>query len=413
MKPTISTLAQRISRVGLAASLSIGLFGCGEEMPFSSLSGKVADGITSFNVKGTAVDGLIRDGEVTIYDFDGGKKGKVFGTSTTDDFGLFSTVIEGAKAEGQYLMACVEGGEYTEEATGQVITLEEGDSLCAIKLFDPAEGFDVVINPFSNLAVAKSLHSIAQNTPYLEAIDRANTSISTLYGFDILSTVPRDLTDPGQTGRAYDDSMKMGSSIAGISRYVLDRAGEVGVTGHSDEYSSIKFHQAAYKDILADGMLDGIGKSNDGQLDVNLGMGNTLFTPQTYAKELAIATLEFARSDKNKTDLSAEAILNEQQRITSSTSPMFPPLAEGEPVPSLDEVGPVVNFNIAEGVFISGTVNLEAELSDFTGVQSLKLYVGGTEVDVTPGMAFDYSIQHTGYARWPAGRDLGSRGFIE
>ncbi len=126
----------------IVALASLALAGCKEEVPFSSAPGDMAKAISSFGVSGHAVDGLIASGTVNVYDFSTGTKGKILGSGLTDSFGAFSTKIEGAKEEGQFLMACVESGSYTEEASDAQITLTDGDALCGVKLFDPSEDFN-------------------------------------------------------------------------------------------------------------------------------------------------------------------------------------------------------------------------------------------------------------------------------
>jgi hypothetical protein len=377
----------------LASITTIGLTGCKEEVPFSSVESKMADAISSVQISGHAVDGLIASGDVSVYDFKDGRKGAVMGTGITDELGAFTTTIEGVSTtESQFVMACVESGSYTEEASGTEIILQEGDELCAIKLFQPDSDFSVVINPWSHYAVASALYKIDQGEDVISAVDAANTAISTVYGFNILDTVPRDLTDIVHSGQPYDDAMKMATSIAGISQFVLGAANGVGVSQHSDDFSSIKLHAIIFNDIAADGILDGIGLSNDGNSTISLGMGNVLFDRETYSKDFAISNLEFVRSNKNVTDITDVEILSEQARIASSTSAIFPVIPEGQPVPSLDSEAPVVTFNLTANAFLSGNIDLTGTVTDFSGVQTLVLNVGGTEIDLNPGNTFSTSF---------------------
>ena len=204
------------------------------------------------------------------------------------------------------------------------------------------------------------------------------------------------MTDIGQTGQPYDEKMRMGNAIAGISQYVLNAAKGVGVNAHNNQFSSIKMHQIMYNDILTDGMLDGIGLSNDGNSNVTLGIGNELFDRETSTKDVALASIEFVRSDKNKTDVSADTILIEQDRIASSTNEaLFPPLAEGEPVPSLDSEGPVVDYALTSDAYIESILDITGSVTDFSGIKSLKISVGVVETDLTPGDAFSHSLNTT------------------
>lgn len=381
-------------RLGAIVALAgLAMTGCEEEVPFSSVDSETAKSLSSFSASGHAVDGLIKSGTVNVYDFSNGSKGKVLGSGLTDDFGAFSAEIKGVSEDGQYLMACVESGSYTEEASGVEITLSDGDQLCGIKWFEPGTSFDIVINPWSNLAAAKAQHSISKEVPVSDAVSKANLAISSIYGFDILNTVPRDMTDIGQTGQPYDEKMRMGNAIAGISQLVLNSAKDVGVDSHNEQFSSIKLHQIMYNDIITDGVLNGIGMSNDGNSTITLGLGNTLFDRETFTKDLALSSIQFVRSEKNKTDITSDIILIEQDRIASSTNEsLFPPLEPGAPVPSLDSLGPVVDFDLTENAYIESTLDITGSVSDFSGIKSLAITVGNVSSDLSPSEIFTHSV---------------------
>jgi hypothetical protein len=390
-------MIRRYTKLGATIALaSLALVGCKEEAPLSSPQARMADKISTFDISGHAVDGIISEGSIVIYDFSSGYKGNIIGTGVTDTDGAFFTSIRVVnEKEPQLVMACVESGSYTEEASGAEITLQDGDELCAIKLFDPTVKFSVVINPWSHYAVASALFKINSGEDPETAVDTANTGLSNVFGFDILNTVPRDLTNNAHSGHDYDDKMKMASSIGGVSQFVLNAAKGAGVNIHNMDYSSIKLHSTIFNDIVSDGVLDGLGKSNDGSTVVSLGMGTELFDRETYTKDLAVANIEFVRSDRNATDLTVSTIIEEQARIASSDSALFPPITGGQALPTLDSNGPIISFEIEESTYVSGTMNLVGTAIDFSEIKSISIEVGGVKTDLPASPDFSYSLDTT------------------
>ena len=391
-----------LQALGLAIITVFGLAGCNEEIPLMSGKSNIAEVLPSFEMEGHAIDGLIRNGEVRIYDFSDGTKGALLGTSTTDANGLFTAQITGPSLKnGSYVISCVVSGDYLEEASGETITLNEGEELCAVKYFDPASNFNVVINPWSHYATALAQYKIKSGESVNNAIDSANTAIGTAYGFDVLDTVPRDLTDIAQSGQPYDDGMKMGSTIAGVSHFVKKQAEANGQDSHGGNFTSIKLHQTVYRDLLSDGKMDGQGLATDGKTTVTLGMGTETFDRNTFNVDIAKSTVEFIQSENNKTDIDTRTVLAEQERIAQSTSNVFGPVPDGQPLPSLDEEEPTLQLNIANQQYVAGRLDILGSARDFSGIKSVTVSVNGAETALTAQEAISYSIETAAFADGP------------
>ena len=77
-------------------------------------------------ISGFAIDSAITDGKVSVYGFSNGVRGEKLGSGTTDATGAFSVPL---RAASQVVLVEVTGGSYTEEASGKVVTLADGQNL--------------------------------------------------------------------------------------------------------------------------------------------------------------------------------------------------------------------------------------------------------------------------------------------
>lgn len=356
----------------------------------------------AYSLTGHAVDGLIVNGDVRVYDYSEGEKGQIIGEGKTDNFGVFDATVQGIKSEeGQYVLSCVVSGSYTEEASGVSIALEDGQELCAVKFFNPSANFSVVINPYSHYAYGLADYLIREKEEAIEnAITEANTTFSSVAGFNNLTTVPLDPTDRNNFGKPWDDSMQMGYVISGISQYTLDIAKEMGLSRHTNTFSSIALHQTNFNDINSDGNFDGFGIAQNGVSKIQLGMGTRVFTRNTMNYDIAKSTVNFANSDANKAGVSVETMLSDLERLASSTDSVFAPVPQGEPVPTLDDTAPAITFEFADMQFVSDLINIEGSISDFAGIKSAKISVNGTEsalqLDSNGNFTFPYQTSGDG-----------------
>lgn len=348
----------------------------------------------------TAVDGLIVNGDVIIFDYSQGTNGDVLGTGKTDSFGALTTTISGIdETQDQVpVKACVRTGTYTEEASGAQIALQDDQELCAVTFFEPnAENqFSVVINPLSHYASGLASFKISEGQGIATAIIESNTAFGDLAGYDILSTIPRDATSTDHLGKPYDNQMQMAYQIAGISQMTLDIAEEQGLSRHNPNFSSIAYHQIMHNDIASDGVFNGSGLAQNGVTTVSLGMGTRQFDRNTPTLDVAKSTIDFVQSDKNKAGIEVEEMLAEQERIASNTSSILEPIPDGEPLPTLDGDAPVITFNLTEGQYISGELVVSGSISDFSGVKSVVVTIGGVDYPQQPELNFSHSIMTDG-----------------
>ncbi len=167
------------------------------------------DTTTGTTISGVASKGLIFGGTIEIYEITrNGEKGELLGSTDTDNEGRYSLLID---FEGPVLVE-VSGGTYTDEATGQTLTLAE--PLRAALPFVTTD-IEVAVTPVTELAVR-----IASSTGNMDAtkIQEANDLLSQLVGEDIVSTLPADCDDSSAFGSADADAQNYALFLAALSQ---------------------------------------------------------------------------------------------------------------------------------------------------------------------------------------------------
>ena len=174
-------------------------------------------------VSGTALDGLIIDGDVKIYDFTGAVKGALLGSGKTDNKGLYSISII---SPDRPILIEIDGGFYIEEATGVQIQVDRalGYKLSAVQLYQ--SGVPVTMNATFFTTVATGLveyQVLNQGVAIDNAILSANQQMSSWAGFDIETTVPVDVSDPINASPFLTDELRYGFRLC--SDFRVDAAG--------------------------------------------------------------------------------------------------------------------------------------------------------------------------------------------
>lgn len=385
------------SRIGPVAFIVLLIGGCNTDIGSSPKDNNLAEERpptptpSERVISGYGTDGLIRQGDVRVYDFTDGQQGSILGTGKTDNLGYFETVLTGID-DTIDVQICVESGNYIEEASGTIISVEDGNRLCAVTNYDPNKTFSVVVNPMSHYATGYAECLVGQGESVSNALLKANTALSAIYGFDILRTVPRDVTDENNKGQPYDERMKLGYATAAFSHWTLEAAKADGLSRHTQRYSSLSLHQAVYNDIKSDCALNGKGIAENGSTVISLGMGTTPITTDTYNVEFARSLLSFANSNENKAEIHPQTILGEAERIASSTHVLF---GENRLPGSIDEAGPVITVNLNDGDYVSESIQFEISIEDFSGIKTAKIEYLGTEVNLTPEENIVWSLNST------------------
>lgn len=334
-------------------------------------------------VSGYSVDAIIRNGTIKVYGLNSdATKGEFLGSTTTDENGYYELSLRSASLP---VLIEVTGGTYIEEASGKVITLATGDVLRAITFYESGEPLSVMVTPLTNLAAGFVVYKVGQGVNLNNAIVESSTAISSYVGFDILDTVPRDVTNPINYGYSLDDGMRYGLFTAAISSWTK-HAGEENLQSPHTIYTSIRLASIMYDDISSDGLLDGKKVTGDDQNQsiAGLSYGAVPLGPNVYRSEFANHMLTVVSDTNiNKTGLVLTDLLPDAQAIANSGHRMFtdvPPQPIDKDAPRISQIDP-------EGQWYSGAINYEVKVSDFVGVAEVTFDIDGEVI----GLASDPS----------------------
>lgn len=338
------------------------LAGCGVDVP----SERPAAPIT-----GTVADNIVRNGDVRVYAWNG-KERDILLTTKTDAYGYY---IDPLQAESQFIKICIVSGEYTEEASSINIRLENDDRLCSVTYWQSGTKQDVMVTPETNLAVALMEYEVkAGNSNLQSVVSSANTKIGTLFGYDILKTKPADMTSDNLLYTGLNDSIRSGLWHAAFSRLALEAAKANGLSTHTSLISSIALHKALYRDLAADGKLDGWGMAENGSTKVKLGLGSYDLNAHVYRTELARELVNFVKSDRNKTAVKTNDVLSFATTFSLTTDSVF---SDKDIPTAFDDKAPTIALNTPENTYISGTYTLGVKVTDFSGVKAVSYTLNG------------------------------------
>ncbi len=292
----------------LAIGSSLLLFGCGGGS--DSGNGAVpsvsnADGV----ITGTAVKGPVNGATVKAYAINNGLMGAQIGTGTTDAQGNFSLAI------GSYsgpVMLQMTGGTYTDEATGNSITMQPGDVMTSImpQAVAGAVMGGVQITPLTSMAQVRAQAMSGGMTP--ANIAAANTAMGNYFSVnDILYTHPMNPLIPGSGSGATQDMRNYGIVLAAMSQY----ANSIGMRFSSGIVTTMM-------NDAADGFMDGRMGGNQIMMGGRGGMMGSVNAPLSSGagtSGLASAMVAFMGSVQNKSGLTFTDMQTLHNKIHASS----------------------------------------------------------------------------------------------
>lgn len=343
-------------------AISMVLAGCGGSDGGSS---GVPEARPSGTVSGTAFDGLILNGDVKVYAWNG-SKGELLGQGTTDDVGEYSVQLN--QVPSQPVLIEVTSGRYEEEASGKSVPLRVGDFLYALKNYQQGDSISTSLTFYTTIATGLAEYMTRTGVDVNDAVARANDTVSEMIGIDIRDVTPLEIVDKANATPVVTDQHLYGFATASISQLTAWISEQNNDDVHK-EYSSIKFAAAAYQDIASDGQLDG---KDQGRI---IAQGTVRLTPDVYRSDIARNMLVMANSDVNVTGLTPTDILPMAQQYNQSNSALF----AGAEIRPLEALSPVItNLSHSSNEVIAGVVELSANITDTVGLEEVSLYIDGT-----------------------------------
>jgi hypothetical protein len=238
---------------------------------------------------------------VKAYAINNGLMGAQIGTGTTDAQGNFSLTI------GSYsgpVMLQMSGGTYTDEATGNSITMQPGDVMTSVmpQAVAGAVMGGVQITPLTSMAQVRAQTMSGGMTP--ANITAANTAMGNYCSVDdILYTHPMNPLTPGSGTGATQSMRNYGVMLAAMSQY----AKTIGMPFSSGMVT-----------VMMNDASDGIMNGMMGNTQIMMGgmggmMGNNPLSPNAGTSGLAGAMTTFMGSAMNKSGLTVaemQALIN-------------------------------------------------------------------------------------------------------
>jgi len=208
-------------------------------------------------------------------------------------------------------------------------------------------------------------------------------------GIAIREVEPLNITDPNNVSPIISEGLQYGIYPAAISSLTKDMAERSGLSPHTlTSTTSIHLAQVGCNDIRADGKLDGLGYTTDDEKISQLGFGTISLTPRIYRTEVAQHMLIIARSELNKSGLTAADYLIRAQSLSTMDSELFDKIAP-EPV---DLNGPFISIDLPSNTFIKGTVDLDFNITDPLGIKRIEFYVDNNLANINSGETTIFSL---------------------
>lgn len=320
-------------------------------------SGKDAPDIGG-SVSGYGIDGLIINGDVSIYSYSGAK-GSLLATAKTDTKGQFSATI--GNYSGPILIE-VRNGYYIEEASGYRIDLNVGDYLSAVAFYSAGGSLsNVMVTPLTTLAASLAGYYQGAGDNVSNAINKANTALSSLILLNVLDTYPADLTDDKNRPGSLTNSAMYGVVLAGLSQMSADISAQNNTQPHR-VYNSMALTKALANDI-SDGKLNGKKVADD------IFLGIIKLDSYTMRRTLGVAAINFMNTTYNKSGLGRGDVENYLSQIAANSGSLFP--SENAPLP-IDDVSPTVAFTEpAANSFAAGRLRVRVVATDFSDIKAL------------------------------------------
>ena len=319
-------------------------------------------------VSGAVTAGTISGATVQVFGLATGKP-VLLGSGTTDANGDFAVNFN---APSQPIQIVASGGSYTEEADGVAVTLLGSEFLAAVQNYTVGTPLTIDLSYFSTEATGLADYYLGQGMLPQSAVTSADEAVSSQLGFDLGSVMPVDPTSATSATAAITQPLRYGFANAAVSEWTMELGNEYGASitpSPRTVYNSVAFADAAYQDIVADGVLDGKGAGG-----AVVSFGAHALTTEDYRHNLAIALLSFAASSENRTSLTAAAMVGTAEALDDSTSPIFGDAA----AVSIDTGGPAVTITApAPNTLMTTTVTIAASVSDGVPLSSVTFSLEG------------------------------------
>ena len=330
------------------------------------------------SVSGTVTKGPVTNATVMAYALVNGQMGTQIGTAPTDLNGNFS-VNTGSYA-GPVLLQ-MSGGTYTDEATGNLMSMAPGDVMTAVMPTTAAGTAisGIQVTPITSMAQTMAQHFIGGMTD--ANIATANAAMGNYFTIsDILHTQPMNPLITGSGTGASVSAQNYGMALAAISQLAQTQ----GMTTSSAMVTALM-------NDASDGVMD--GKASGVVLQMGGMVGGVALPTNAGTSGLSSAMNTFMFSPQNKSGVTTATLMNKLNGATGQMLGSSPPTMMNAMVSGTVFNGQVSKATVKAYAVNGGTVgaqiasvatdslgNFSLPLGSYTGAVMLQMS-GGTYTD--------------------------------
>lgn len=207
--------------------------------------------LTPTSVEGTVSKGIVKNAIVEVKKMNlDGSAGEILGTGKTDENGNFRIAL--IKPPDGPVAFEIKGGEYTDEASGQLITLskEKTDLSLATEIAAGQKSTGIAVTSLTTIAMqqVKTEMKKTENADLKTIIASANTKVAAQFGLaNIDKTIPADLTD-----NRLDDPLKLETKYGAILSSISQAAQDLGKSSSLDFTKDLAEGQSLPKTFMTE-----------------------------------------------------------------------------------------------------------------------------------------------------------------
>ncbi|MGR5111641.1 tandem large repeat, partial [Vibrio jasicida] len=324
------------------------------------------------SISGNVFDAPVNGAKIEVFEYKDGKVGRLLAGTTSDAFGDYKLEFESSSMP---LYVVAQQGSYTDPLTKEIVSSSAGKTLRLEGVVNFSEGSDqkLMLTPLTNIVSGLAKYKISGGESGSDAVSEALDSINGMYGFNVNETTPIDITKGGQSSFA-TPGHQYGALLTAYSSYSYDLIQRYGQS-EDNVYTSMHFADIQFRDVIADGLLDGLEISDSTGAVTPLTFGQQRITSDVYTQDLSQHVLIVVNDPElNISGTDADDYVAFSQKINDlgshgTTDGVIPPRDETE----IDTTPPTITRTDSD--VLARTDNVDIRLNDDIGVQSVSAYV--------------------------------------
>lgn len=323
-------------------------------------------------ISGNVFDAPVNGAKIEVFEFKDGKLGRKLASTSSNAFGDYKVEFESSSMP---LYVVAQQGSYTDPLTKEIVSSSVGKTLRLEGVVNFSEGSNqkLMLTPLTNIVSGFAKYKIAGGVSGPDAVSQALDSINGMYGFDVNETTPIDITKGGQSSFA-TLGHQYGALLTAYSSYSYDMIQRYGQS-EDNVYTSMHLADVQFRDVIADGLLDGLEISEATGAVTPLTFGQQKITSDVYTQELSQQVLIVVNDPTlNISGTNADDYVAFSQQINSlgtagETDGVIPPRDDTD----IDTIPPTATRT--DNDVLAGKDIVDIKINDDIGVESVSAFV--------------------------------------